>query len=324
MTQFSNLFTKLSGVRVPLICGAMYPCSNPELVAAVSASGGLGMIQPLSFTYVYGLDLRTAIADIRKVTSAPIGFNAVLEKGSSRYEERMRIWVDIALESGVKFFVTALGNPSWVVQAVHAAGGVVFHNVTELKWAEKAKACGVDGLICVNNRAGGHAGILSPEEMYKQLSCLGLPLICGGGVADAAGFKSALDLGYVAVQMGTRFIATNECAAQQSYKEAIIRAEEKDIVLTERVTAVPLSVIRTPYVDSVGTKIGWFGKLLLRQPRLRHFVRLLYALTAARGLKRSALIGASSRDYWQAGKSVGKIKSIVPAGQVVRDCEAVL
>ena len=152
-------FTKHVGIEVPLICGAMYPCSNPELIAAVSEAGGIGVIQPISMRFVHGHDLREGIRLMRRTTDKPLGFNAIVEKSSDVYLERMKRWVDIALEEGVRFFVTALGNPDWVVEKVHAVGGVVYHDVTERKWAEKALEHGVDGLICVNGRAGGHASL---------------------------------------------------------------------------------------------------------------------------------------------------------------------
>jgi nitronate monooxygenase len=83
-----------------------------------------------------------------------------------------------SLEEGCRFFVTALGNPRWIVDRVKPLGGIVYHDVTERKWAQKAIDGGVDGLICVNNRAGGHAGKLSPEELYSTLVDLGKPLVC--------------------------------------------------------------------------------------------------------------------------------------------------
>ena len=163
-------FLKDTGAEVPLICGAMYPCSNPELIAAVSGAGGIGVIQPISMSYVHGHDLREGIRLIRSLTPNPVGFNALIEKSVSAYEERMKRWIDIALEAGVRFFITALGNPRWVVDKVHAVGGVVYHDVTERKWALKALDGGVDGLICVNGRAGGHAGVLSPAELFECMS----------------------------------------------------------------------------------------------------------------------------------------------------------
>ena len=168
----------------------------------------------------------------------------------------MEGYIDVALEHGVRFFVTALGNPAWVVERVRPFGGIVYHDVVDRKWAEKALEGGVHGLLCVNNRAGGHAGYRSPEQLVEDLHPLGVPLLCAGGVGNPAGFARALSLGYEGVQMGTRFIATAECDSHDDYKTAILRAKEEDIVLTERITGVPLAVIRTPYVDRIGTKAG--------------------------------------------------------------------
>jgi len=176
----------------------------------------------------------------------------------------------------------------------------------------------VRGLIAVNRRAGGHAGPNSAEQLVDELGDLGAPLVCAGGIGDAAGFVAALRMGYAGAQLGTRFIATIECTAHPDYKRAIVEADEDDIVLTERVTGVPLAVIRTPYVERVGTKAGPIARWLLRHRRTKHFMRTLYALNSAWRLKRSHFAGPSSRDYWQAGKSVSGITSIDPAGEIVR------
>src|SRR3954469_22447372 len=155
--------TRALGIEVPLVCGAMYPCSNPELVAAVSEAGGIGVGQPIALTFVHGHEFREGLRLIRKLTSKPIGFNALIEQSSETYHKRMVRWVEIALEEGVRFFVTSLGNPRWVAERVHAAGGVVYHDVTEAKWAQKGRDAGVDGLVAVNDRAGGHAGSRTVE-----------------------------------------------------------------------------------------------------------------------------------------------------------------
>lgn len=311
-------FTKQVGIEVPLICGAMYPCSNPELIAAVSDAGGIGIVQPISMSFVHGHELRDGLRLIRRLTDKPIGFNAIVEKSSRVYEERMRRWVDIALEEGVRFFITALGNPRWVVQKVHAVGGVVYHDVTNRKWAEKALESNVDGLICVNARAGGHAGEHSPERLMEELGDLGVPLVCAGGIGDPNGFVRALELGYAGAQLGTRFIATTECRAHDDYKRAIVAAREDDIVLTEKISGVPVAVIRTPYIDAVGTKASWLAKRMLRHPKAKHWMRTIYTLRSVWQLKRASLAGSTYRDYFQAGKSVEGIDSIEPAGDIVR------
>jgi nitronate monooxygenase len=318
MVTLTTPFTQQAGIELPLICGAMYPCTNPELVAAVSEAGGIGIVQPLSMVYVHGHDLREGLRLIRRLTTKPIGMNVLIERSSRTYEERMRRWLDVALEEGVRFFVTSLGKPRWVVDRVAAAGGVVYHDVTERRWAERALESDVHGLIAVNDRAGGHAGPKSAEALIEELGGLGKPVICAGGVGDERAFVAALKLGYAGVQMGTRFIATDECRVHPDYKRRIVEAREDDIVLTERVTGVPLAVIRTPYVERVGTRAGPVARWMLRGRRTKYLMRSIYGLRYVWKLKRAVLDGGSSRDYWQAGKSVTGVTSVEPAGAIVR------
>jgi nitronate monooxygenase len=314
----STALTRAAGMEVPLLCGAMYPCSNPELVAAVSEAGGLGVVQPISLTYVHGHEFREGLRLIRRLTSKPIGMNALIEQSSSAYRVRMERWIDVALEEGVRFFVTSLGNPRWVVDRVRPRGGVVYHDVTERKWAEKGRDGGVDGLVAVNDRAGGHAGGLSAEALLEELLPLGLPVVCAGGIGAEADFARALRLGYAGAQLGTRFIATPECRASEAYKRAIVAAGERDIVLTERLTGVPVAVIDTPSVRRLGRKAGPAARWMLRGRRTKHWMRTLYALRSLWALKRGLLRDSPERDYWQAGKSVAGIDGIEPAGEIVR------
>jgi nitronate monooxygenase len=316
-------------IAVPLIGGAMYPCSNPELVAAVSEAGGIGVVQPISLTYVHGHEFRAGLRFVRSLTARPIGFNALIEASSRIYHERMVRWVAIALEEGVRFFVTSLGNPRWVVDAVAPRGGIVYHDVTERKWADKARDAGVHGLIAVNARAGGHAGPRTPEQLLDELGPLGLPLVCAGGIGDERAFAAAIRAGYAGCQLGTRFIATTECTASAAYKQAILAAGEDDIVLTERVSGVPLAVIRTPYVERIGTTIGPLARWLFRGRRTKRWVRAWYALRSIREMKRTSITGGDRADdparaLWQAGRSVAGIRSVEPAGAIVRRFAAAL
>lgn len=314
----TTTFTLQQKIAYPIICGPMYPCSNPHLVAAVSEAGGIGIVQPLSLVYVHGYPFKDGLKMIKALTSKPFGVNIIVEKSSRSYEKRMREAVEISLEEGCKFFITSLGNPRWVVDAVKTSGGIVYHDATARNWAEKALKNGVDGLICVNNRAGGHAGIRSAEKLYQEMADLGVPLVCAGGIGDERDFVDALKMGYSAVQMGTRFIATIECSAKEDYKKAIIQSEEKDIVLTERVTGIPLSVIRTPYVEKVGTTIGPISRFLFKNPLTKKWMRMLYGFLAIRQFRRSSLRGNSTRDYWQAGKGVSHIHSIESVKDIIQ------
>jgi len=295
----------------------MYPCSNPELVSAASQGGGIAIIQPVSLTMVHGYNkpnrkegLRNGIRHIRSLTDKPIGFNALIEKGSEKYIMQMSEWIDVALEEGIRFFVTSLGKPDWVCEKVHAKGGVVYHDVTNRKWAEKGKECGVDGLICVNDRAGGHLGELTMEEMFELLSDMNLPLICAGGVGSELELKKALEIGYDGVQMGTRFIATEECSTPQDYKDAIVQAKEKDITWTTKLTGVPISVINN---NKFKQNNSWIIRYLLKS-RFKHRIRVIITgISFWRMRTFSRGKGKSSKDLWSAGKSVESINSIESA-----------
>lgn len=320
--ELATALTRHAGIAIPLIGGAMYPCSNPELVAAVSEAGGIGVVQPISLTYVHGYDFRSGLRLIARLTKKPIGLNALIEASSRSYHQRMVRWVNEALEEGVRFFVTSLGNPRWVVDTVTPLGGIVYHDVTERKWAEKGRDGGVHGLIGVNDQAGGHSGGRSPEALLAELAPLGLPVVCAGGVGDGTRFAAALAMGYAGVQLGTRFIATTECTASEAYKQAIVAATANDVVHTERLSGVPVAVLRTPYIERIGTSIGPAARWMFRGSRTKKWIRTYFALRALRALKRTSIRGGARADdparaVWQAGKSVDGIEAIEPVATIV-------
>ncbi len=313
----SKEFLESLDIEHPIICGPMYPCSNPELVAAVSEAGGIGIVQPVSLTFVHKYDFREGLKHIKSLTDKPIGFNALIEKSSKYYEDKMNNWIEIALEEGVRFFITSLGNPKWVVEKVSSVGGVVYHDVTEDKWAKKGVDAGVHGLIAVNNRAGGHAGGKSAEELYNELKKYNLPLVCAGGIGNKEEYQKALDLGFQACQLGTRFIATTECNASVAYKNAIVESNESDIVLSEKITGVPVSVINTDYIKQMGTKAGPITKFLLKNKRTKHWLRMYYTLLSVLRLKKS--LKNEKGNFWQAGKSVAGISKIESVSNVMSE-----
>jgi len=321
----ATALTRDAGIAVPLICGAMYPCSNPELVGAASAAGGIGIIQPVSLTFVHGHEYRAGLRLAQQVAQGkPIGFNALIEQSNKYYRERMEKWIEIALEEGIRFFITSLGNPRWVVDRVSQVGGRVYHDVTEAKWAKKGADAGVHGLIAVNNRAGGHAGPKSAETLVDELRPFGLPLVCAGGIGTPEQFRAAIDSGYAGVQLGTRFIATTECSAHPDYKQAIVDATSRDIVLTERLTGVPVAVINNEYVQRLGTRAGRVARWMLRGRKTKHWMRTIYALRSAYRLKKDLYKGAGAEEYWQAGKSVDGIHGVESARDIVRKFAAAL
>lgn len=312
-----NQFLIDTKVATPVVCGPMYPGSNPELVAAVSEAGGLGVVQPITMTYVYKHDFREGIQLIKSLTNKPFGVNFTLLAGNKRYEKRLHQWMDIAIEEGTKFFLTSLGNPRWVVDRAHQNGIVVYHDITTRKYAQKAIDAGVDGLNCVNNRAGGQTGLASPEDMMNELHDLKLPLVCAGGVGNETDFIKVIEMGYAAVQMGTRFLATNECIVPESYKEAIIKAKESDIVWTNKLAGTISSVIRTPDIEKGGLMVNPIFSFLLKQPSTKKLMRTILLLRSMEQHKK--VVNRPGYDQiWQAGKGVGNIVEKVPAGEVVK------
>ncbi len=296
----------------------MYPCSNPELVAAASEAGGLGIIQPMSLTYVYGYDFREGIKYIQSLTQKPVGLNLILED-SKKYRHRSEQWLEIALEMGVRFFVTALGKPDWVVDIAHKHGALVYHDVTNSVHAGKADAAGVDGFICVNKNAGGHAGGLSPEKLFDEIAPFAKPMVCAGGIGDKNEFKRILDLGYIGAQAGTRFIASRECLAHQKYKQAIIEAKAENIVLTDKISGVPVAVINNPHLEKVGLKANWLARKLLQHNKTKHWMRMFYTMQSVWKLKNTNAKGGNYKDFYLAGKSVETIYEVKSVAEIYQE-----
>jgi nitronate monooxygenase len=124
-------------------------------------------------------------------------------------------------------------------------------------------------------------------------------------------------MGYAGAQLGTRFIATRECRAHDDDKQAILRAREADIVLTDKISGVPVAVIKTPYIEKVGLKANPVMRTLLRHPKAKHYARMYYTFKSIWQLKRASLQGMNYKDYFQAGKSVETISAIEPAADIV-------
>ena len=171
----------------------------------------------------------------------------------------------------------------------------------------------------MNSRAGGHAGDENPQDLIHDLREFNVPLVCAGGIGDRKAYEIALALGYSGVQIGTRFIASTECTAHADYKAAILSAEEDDIVLTKKITGVPVAVINTGYMKSRGVESGPLAKFVLSHPRTKHWARMFYSLRSVWQLKQSWGKGGDYKEFYQAGKSVSGIHSIQPVGEIIAD-----
>jgi len=231
MQEIRTPLTARLSIRYPVVVAPMFLVSNPPLLEAAARAGAIGAVPSLNF--------REA-SQFRDFLSAfphdlPFGVNLILKWGE-RLEEDMKAVV----ERKVPLIITSLGDPTALVQAVHAYGGSVWCDVVGARHAEKAVKAGADALVAVSHGAGGHAGKLSPmvlgpwlKEQFK------VPVVMAGGLATGRHLLAALALGADAGYFGTRFIATKESAAPEGHKAAILEAEPEDIELTAEVTGVP-------------------------------------------------------------------------------------
>jgi nitronate monooxygenase len=126
-------------------------------------------------------------------------------------------------------------------------------------------------------------------------------------------------LGYQGVQLGTRFIASKECTAHEDYKNAILKARESDIVATDKISGVPVSIIKTPFIENMGIHAGPVAKWLLKHPNFKHYARMFYTLKSVWQLKQSNQRGSSYKDFWQAGKSVETIDSVLTVREIIQE-----
>jgi nitronate monooxygenase len=309
---------KDTGAVIPIFCGPMYPGSNPELVAAVSKHGGLGIVQPLALTHLYGHDFRTGLQLIKSLSDhRPFGVNFTILP-NKKYKKMMDEWMHISIEEGVKFFLTSLGKPDEIVKIAHMHNIKVYHDVHSVEFAKRAADAGVDGLNLLNCDMGGQTGTLTASAFISELSesNIDLPFVCAGGIGDEKGFAAALDMGYAGIQMGTRFLATPECKITNSYKNGIVNATAKDIVITNKLAGTSSSVIATPEIMKGGLKVNWFMNYLLRQRLTKGLARMFLLTKAVDVYKKST--NDESFQIWQAGKGVSDINAIEPVETILK------
>ena len=318
MSQNVQQFLQDTGARVPVVCGPMYPGSNPELVAAVSEHGGFGVVQPVTLTSLYGHDFRACLKLIKQLTDQPFGVNFTIFGGANKkYHEQMKEWMEISIDEGIKFFLTSLGKPDSVVKVAKEHGIKVYHDVPNKKVALAMRDSGVDGLNCINWRGGGQTGIQSAEQFMEELHDIGLPLVCAGGIGNASDYQKALEMGYAGVQLGTRFLATKECIITDSYKRAIVDSTEEDIVWTNKIAGNNSSVIKTDDIMRGGLRTGPVINFMLRRPKLKKYARMWLMSKGIRNYSKTAF--NDDVKFWQAGKGVGNITSVESVADVLRE-----
>ena len=232
----NNRICKLLGIRYPIIQAPMNWITGAELAAAVSNAGGLGTlgINAGAKTITRDIEetaerLRQQIRKVKSLTKEPFAVNFPVWMESKDEETGhafSRRCVEIALEEGIKIAVTTTGSPTIYTKRFKEAGVKVLHSISFARHAIKAEELGVDAVICEGTEAGGHTalnGLTTFILIPMTADAVKIPVIAGGGIADARGIVAAMALGADGVYLGTRFIASNECDAHQKVKEAVIK-----------------------------------------------------------------------------------------------------
>jgi nitronate monooxygenase len=304
-------------LHLPVIGAPMFIVSTPRLVLAQCKAGVIGSFPALNARPASQLD--DWLAEITETLDAyrradptakiaPFAVNQIVHASNDRLEHDMRLCV----KHRAPIVITSLRPPAEVVQAVHSYGGLVFHDVINLRHAEKAASQGVDGIIAVCAGAGGHAGVLSPFALVKQIRTV-YPgtIILSGAMSTGADVLAAQALGADLAYLGTRFIATEEANASDVYKGMLIESRAEDIVYTSLFSGVlgnylRASVVKTgldpdnlPEADKNKMNFGTEGNTALK----------------------------AWRDIWSAGQSVSGIREVLPVRVLVdrmaEDYEAV-
>ena len=246
--MFRTRITELFGIKHPILLAGMNQVTHPELVAAVSNAGGLGVLA------ISGLTLdqtRKYIRDIRKLTDKPFGINQALIRPLAKEK------IDIAIEEKVRVVCYSLGKP-WFMDRVHAYGGKVVGSVAMSKHATKAAELGVDALIVTGHEAAGHGGSVTSLVLIPVVaSVVKTPLIAAGGFSDGRGLAAALALGAEAVSMGTRFMVTKECRVKEPFKQLILRATEEDTFYSAVFDGLPSRVLKSQASEEMMSHKGF-------------------------------------------------------------------
>lgn len=304
-------FTKLLGCDYPIIAAPMFLVSNEELVIKTSEAGGVGGTPALNWRSSEQFD--EALTKISARTNKPYAINLIVNKTNLRLEQDL----EIIVKHKVPMIITSLGNPEKVIERVHSYGGKVFCDVVDLKYALKVQEQGADGVVAVSAGAGGHAGPISPLVLLPYLKQhLKIPVVAAGGIVNGRQILAALVLGADAVQIGTRFIASEEATASPDYKNAVINSMPEDIVMTRRISGTPAAVINTPYIQKMGLDISGFEKFLRGHPLTMKYAKLMRVMLGSKALE-AAADKTTWKTVWSAGQGVGLIKKIQPADEIV-------
>ncbi|MCD5406842.1 MAG: enoyl-[acyl-carrier-protein] reductase FabK [Desulfotomaculum sp.] len=296
------LHTKLCdllGIEYPILQGGMAWVSTAELVAAVSEAGGLGIIGSGHAPPEW---VEEQIIKVKKATNKPFGVNVML---MSEHAEQV---IAVIIKERVPLVTTGAGNPGKYIPSLKEVGTKVIPVIPSVALAKRMERSGVDALIAEGGESGGHIGELATMPMVPQVvDAVNIPVIAAGGIFDGRGLVAALALGAAGVQMGTRFMCASECVIHDNIKQMLLKAKDRDAVVTARSTGHPVR--------------------LLKNKLTKRFAELEELSTAPEELKkiglgklRAAMVeGDTEYGSVMAGQVCGMVTNIQPAHEIIKD-----
>ena len=289
--------TELLGIEYPIIQGGMAWVAEYHLAAAVSEAGGLGLIGAASAPAEW---VREQIREVKKRTEKPFGVNIML---MSPYADEV---AKVVAEEGVKAVTTGAGNPEKYMEMWKAAGIKVIPVVASVALAKRMERCGADAVVAEGTESGGHIGETTTMVLVPQVAdAVSIPVIAAGGIADGRGMAAAFMLGAKGVQLGTRFIATEECWAHENYKDLVLKARDIDTKVTGRSTGHPVRALRNQMTK----------QYLEMEEKGASFEEL--ELLTLGGLRKAVVDGDVKTGSVMAGQSAGLVKEKCTCREVI-------
>ncbi len=293
-----------NSLRLPVIGAPLFIISNPDLTLAQCKAGIVGSFpalnaRPPALLERWLIRITDELAAYKaaqpQAVVAPFAVNQIVHSSNDRLQHDL----DLCVKYRVPILITSLRAPDAVVEAAHGYGGLVFHDVTNIKHAQRALAAGVDGLILVCAGAGGHAGRLSPFALVPEVRAFyDGAIILSGSIATGAAVLAAQAIGADLAYIGTRFIASAEANAPDAYKRMIVGSRAEDIVYSNLFTGVHGNYLRGSIVNA-----GLDPEALPEADKS--------AMNFGSGRSKAW------RDIWGAGQGVGQIHDVLPAAQIV-------
>ena len=305
--------TQLLNIKHPIIQAPMFLVSNTEMVIEAMNNGIAGCIPALNYRTLDELRAVTKELKTAKVEGGSYGFNLIVNKSNIKYKGQL----EVICEEGCDFIITSLGSPEETIKQAHAKGIKVFCDVIDLKFAQKVEQLKADAIIAVNDLAGGHRGNLSPEDLIKLLvtNC-NIPVISAGGVGCKTDIDDMLSYGAAGVSVGSPFIASAEANVTQEYKQACVDYGAEDIIMTERISGTPCTVINTPYVQKIGTNQTWIEFVLNKNKKLKKWVKMI-RFSIGMNATKNAATKATYKTVWVAGPSIEHTTAILTTKEIV-------